>query len=126
MMALVEHEIALPGLSSRDLRISLGLHGAASLLYPALLGAAQALIRSSDVQSSHLSCRIASTECGAGRDDAVDFRKLLGGQHYVRGAHILLNVLARFRAGYRDDEDAGTLSLDHWPRDGELGERGVV
>jgi hypothetical protein len=30
---------------------------------------------------------------------------------HLRGAHILLNVLARFRAGYRDDEDSRTLSL---------------
>src|SRR5436190_20336792 len=40
--------------------------------------------------------------------------------------HILLKVLARFRAGYWDDEDSHTLSLGHWPRDGELGERGVL
>jgi hypothetical protein len=52
----------------------------------------------------HLSYRIASTGCGTRRDDAVDFRKILGREHNVRGAHILLNVLARFRAGYRDDE----------------------
>ena len=73
----------------------------------------------------HLSDWVASTERGTGRDDAVDFRKILGRQHNVRSAHILLNVRARFRAGYRDDEDSRTLSLGHWPRDGELGERGV-
>jgi hypothetical protein len=49
----------------------------------------------------HLSYRIASTGRGTGRDDAVDFRKILGREHDVRGAHILLKVLARFRAGYR-------------------------
>jgi hypothetical protein len=29
-------------------------------------------------------------------------------------------------AGNRDDEDPCTLSLGHWPRDGELGKRGVL
>ena len=65
----------------------------------------------SQVQSVHLFYRIASTGCGAGRDDAVDFRKILGRENNVRGAHILLNVAARFRAGYRDDEDSRTLAL---------------
>ena len=74
----------------------------------------------------HLSYRVASTGRGTGRDDAVDFRKILGREHNVRGAHILLNVLARFHAGYRDDEDSRKLSLGHWPSDGELGERGVL
>src|SRR6266404_1111570 len=83
-------------------------------------------IRTSHIQSVHLSYRIASTGRSTGRDDAVDFRKILGRQHNVRGAHILLKVLARFRAGYRDDEDTRTLSLGHWPRDGELGEGGVL
>src|SRR5215471_17257045 len=83
-------------------------------------------MRTSHVQSVHLSDRVASTGRGAERDDAVDFGKILGRQHNVRGAHILLNVLARFRAGYRDDEDSRTLSLGHWPRHGELGERGVL
>jgi hypothetical protein len=68
----------------------------------------------------HLCYRIASTGRGTERDDAVDFRKILGREHNIRGAHILLNVLARFRAGYRHDEDSRTLSLGHWPRDGEL------
>src|SRR5882724_342549 len=83
-------------------------------------------LRTSHVQSVHLSYRVASTGRRTGRDDAVDFRKILGREHNVRGAHILLNVLARFRAGYRDDEDTRALSLGHWPRDGELGERGVL
>src|ERR1700726_297233 len=83
-------------------------------------------MRASHVQSVHLSYRVARTGRGTGRDDAVDFGKVLGGEHNVRGAHILLNVLARFRAGYRDEEDSRTLSLGHWPRDGELGERGVL
>jgi hypothetical protein len=74
----------------------------------------------------HLSYRVASTGRRTGRDDAVDFRKILGREHNVRGAHILLKVLARFRGGYRDDEDSRTLSLGHWPRDGELGKRGVL
>jgi hypothetical protein len=38
-----------------------------------------------------------------GRDDAVDFPEIVCREHNVRGAHILLKVLARFRAGYRDD-----------------------
>src|ERR1700730_2074670 len=74
----------------------------------------------------HLSYRIACTGRGTGRDDAVDFCKILGREHHVRGAHILLEVLARLRAGYRDDEDSRTLSLGHRPRDRELGERGVL
>ena len=57
----------------------------------------------------HLSYRVASTGRGTWRDDAVDFRKILGREHNVRGAHILLNVLARFRAGYRDDEAAASV-----------------
>src|SRR5882762_8965669 len=80
----------------------------------------------SQIQSVHLSYRVASTGRGTGRDEAVDFRKIPGREHNVRGAHILLNVLTRFRAGYRDYEDSRTLSLGHWPRDGELGERGVL
>src|SRR5260370_2208494 len=83
-------------------------------------------IRSSHVQSVHLSYRVASTGRGTGRDDAVDFREILGGEHNVRGAHILLKVLARFRAGYRDDEDSRTLSLGHWLRDCELREPCVL
>src|ERR1700737_5256982 len=83
-------------------------------------------MRTSHVQSVHLSYRVASAGHGTGRDDAVDFRKILGRQRNVRGAYILLKVLARFRAGYRDDEAPCTLSLGHWPRDGELGERGVL
>jgi hypothetical protein len=78
------------------------------------------------LQSVHLSYRVASTGRGTGWDDAVDFRKILGCEHNVRGAHILLDVLARFGARYRDDEDSRTLSLDHWPGDGELGERDVL
>ena len=61
----------------------------------------------------HLSNRIASAGGGTGRYDAVDFRYIVFGEHNVRGAHILLKVLARFRAGYRDDEDFRTLSLGH-------------
>jgi hypothetical protein len=97
--------------------------GPARLHYSA---AAWGWIRTSHVQSVHLSCRVASTGRGTGRDVAIDFHKILGREHNVRGAHILLKVLARFRAGYRYDEDARTLSPDHWPRDGELGERGVL
>src|ERR1700747_421677 len=74
----------------------------------------------------HLSYRIASTGRRTGWDDAVDFRKILSGEHNAYGTHILLKVLARFRAGYRDNEDPRALSLGHWPRDGELGERGVL
>src|SRR3984893_1551414 len=88
--------------------------------------AAWGYMRTSHVQSVHLPYRVASTGRGTGWDDAVDFRKILGRERNVRGAHILLNVLTRFRAGYRDNEDSRTLSLGHWPRDGELGERGVL
>src|SRR6266481_9707380 len=71
--------------------------------------AAWGWIRTSHVQSVHLSYWVASTGRSTGRDDAVDFRKILGREQNVRGAHIFLKVLARFRAGYRDDEDSGTL-----------------
>src|SRR6516162_2009982 len=80
----------------------------------------------SHVHAVHLSCRITSTRRGTGRHDAVDFRKILGRERYVRGANILLEVLARFRARYRDDRDSCALSLGHRPRNGELGERGVL
>ena len=83
-------------------------------------------MRTSHVQSVHLSYRVASSGRGTARDDAVDFRKILGREHKVCRARILLHVFTRFRAGYRDDEDPRTLSLGHWPRDGELGERGVL
>jgi len=56
----------------------------------------------------------------------VDFRKILGREHNVRGARILLKVFARFGTGYRDDADSRTLALGHGPGDGELGERGVL
>src|SRR5438128_11973754 len=87
--------------------------------------AAWGYMRTSHVQSVHLSYRIASAGHGTGRDDTVDFRKILGRPRNVRGAPILLKVLARFRAGYRDDEDPRTLSLAHWPAHGELGARAV-
>ena len=73
----------------------------------------------------HLSYRIASTGCGTVRDDAVDFCEIIGRKHNVRGAHILLQVLARFRTRYRYDEGTRTRALGYWPSDGELGERGV-
>src|SRR5271168_223474 len=78
------------------------------------------------VQSVHLSCRIASTGCGTWRYDTVDFREIVCREHNVRGAHILLKVLARFRTGYRYDKGSRTRALGHWPSDGELGERGVL
>src|SRR5205807_7192068 len=80
----------------------------------------------SHVHPVHLFCRVASTRRGTERDNAVDFLKILGREHYVRGAYILLEVLARFRARYRDDRDSRTLSLGHRPCNGELGERGVL
>src|SRR5437879_2610911 len=80
----------------------------------------------SQVHSVHLSHRIASAGRGAGRYDAVDFSEIVCREHNVRGAHILLEVLARFRARYRYDEDPCTRALRHWPSDGELGERGVL
>jgi hypothetical protein len=55
----------------------------------------------SSVKSMHLSYRIASTGGGTVRYGAVNFREIVGRQHNVRSAHILLNVLARFRARYR-------------------------
>ena len=74
----------------------------------------------------HLSYGVASTGCGTVRDDAVDFCEIICRKHNVRGAHILLEVLARFRARDRYDEGARTRALGHWPSDGELGERGVL
>jgi len=53
----------------------------------------------SHVHSVHLFCRVASTRRGTGWDDAVDFRKILGREHYVRGANILLEVLAQMVSG---------------------------
>ncbi len=79
----------------------------------------------SHVHSMHLSYRVASAGRGTRRDDAVDFSKILGREHDVGGAHILIDVLARFRALHRDNEDPDTLPLSHRPSDGELGERGV-
>jgi hypothetical protein len=74
----------------------------------------------------HLSYRVASAGRSTGRDDAVDFSKILGREHDVGGAHILIDVLARFRAGYRDDRDSRTLSLGHRSCNGELSERDVL
>ena len=74
----------------------------------------------------HLSYGVASTGCGTVRDDAVDFCEIIGRKHNVRGAHILLQVLARFRARYRHDEGSRTRALGHRPRDGDLGRRGVL
>jgi hypothetical protein len=42
----------------------------------------------------HLSYRIARAGRGTGRYDAVDFREIVCREHHVRGAHILLEVLA--------------------------------
>ena len=50
--------------------------------------------QNSYVQPLQLSYRIASAGRGTGRDDAVDFRKILGREHNVRGAHFLLNIAA--------------------------------
>src|SRR5580658_9069819 len=83
-------------------------------------------IRRSHVKSVHLPYRVASTRRGTGWDGAIDFRQILGCEHNVRGTHILLKVPARLGAGDRDDQDSGTLSLGHWPRDRELGQRGVL
>ena len=47
-----------------------------------------------NVQPVHLSCWIASAGRGAGRYDAVDFRKIVQRKHNVRSAQILLEVLA--------------------------------
>jgi len=56
--------------------------------------------RTSQVQAVHLFYRIAGAGCSAGRHNAVDFREIVFGEHNARGAHILLNVLARFRTRY--------------------------
>src|SRR5204862_7186466 len=82
--------------------------------------------RASQVYSVHLCHWIASTGCGTVRDDAVDFCEIICRKHNVRGAHILLEVLARFRARDRYDEGTRTRALGHWPSDGELGERGAL
>ena len=52
----------------------------------------------------HLPRRIAGAGRGTWRHDAVEFREIVCRQHNVRGADILLDVLARFRARYRYDE----------------------
>ena len=67
--------------------------------------------------------RAASAGRGTARDDAVDFRGIVGREHDVRNADILLKVLARFRARYRYDEGSQTPALGHWRSNGELGER---
>ena len=74
----------------------------------------------------HLSFRIASAGRGTGRYDAVDFREIVCREHKVGGAHILLKVLARFRARYRYYENSRTRASGHWPGDRELGERGIL
>lgn len=53
------------------------------------------------------------------RDDAVDFCEIVCRKDNVRGAPILLDVLARFRARDRYDEGICTRALGHWPGDGE-------
>src|SRR5215469_6554419 len=80
----------------------------------------------STVNSVHLSGRIASAGRRTGRHDAADFREIVWREHNVRGADILLKVLARLRARYRYDENPRTRALGHWPSNRELGERGVL
>src|SRR6516165_10243793 len=80
----------------------------------------------SQVHSVHLSERIAGAGRRTGRHDAVDFREIVCHEHNIRGAHILLEVLARFRAGYRYYEGSRTRALGHWPSNRELGERSVL
>jgi len=80
----------------------------------------------SQVEPVHLSHRVASAGCGTVGDDAVDFCEIVCRKHNLRGADILLEVLARFRPRYRYDEGTRTRALGQWPSDGELGERGVL
>jgi capsid protein len=47
------------------------------------------------------------------RDDAVDFCEIICRKHNVRGAHILLEVLSRFRARDRYDEGTRTQALGY-------------
>jgi hypothetical protein len=79
----------------------------------------------SHFHSVHLFCRVASTRRGAGRDDAVNFRKILGRERYARGGTFSSRCLLDF-ARYRDDTDhSRTLSLGHRPRiDSPLEEAG--
>jgi hypothetical protein len=74
----------------------------------------------------HLPHRVASAGRGTKRYDAVDFRKIVCGQQNIRRAHILFEVLARFRTWYRYDEGSHMRPLGHWPSDGELRQRGVL
>ena len=60
------------------------------------------------------------------RDDALDFCEIVCRKHNLRGAHILLEVLARFRARNRYDEGTRSRGLGQQPSDGELGERSVL
>ncbi|MBV9979994.1 hypothetical protein [Bradyrhizobium sp.] len=64
--------------------------------------------------------RAASAGRGTARDDAVDFREIVGREHDVRNADILLKVLARFRASTGTMK--ATPALGHWPSNGKLGE----
>ena len=62
----------------------------------------------------HLSYRVASTERGTGRDDAVDFRKILGREHYARGRTFPLRCLRHFAPGIGPIQThSRTLSLGH-------------
>ena len=69
--------------------------------------------RASYVQSVHLSYGITSPGRGARRYDAVDFDEIVCCEHNVRGAHVLLEVLARFGTRYRYDE--GSQLAIAWP-----------
>ena len=60
------------------------------------------------------------------RHDEVDFCEIICCKHNVCGAHILFEVLARFRARYRYNEGTRTRALGHWSSDRELGEGGVL
>src|SRR5262249_43554938 len=82
--------------------------------------------RRSQVHSAHLSDRIAGPGRDARRYDAIDFREIVCREHNLRGAHILLEVFARFRAGYGHNEGSRTRAPGHWPSNRELGERSVL
>ena len=74
----------------------------------------------------HLPRGIAGAGCGAGANAAIDIFEIVGRKPELRGAHILLQMPARFRTGNRHNDDAGARALRNRPGDGELRKRGVV
>src|SRR5438105_9235915 len=86
----------------------------------------QSRLATLSVKSVHLSSRVACTERGARWHDIVDFHQIVCRERNVRGAHILVEVLARFSTRYRNDEGSHPCAPCHRPGDSELSERGIL